>query len=281
MGNHVKTAILLTALTALLLVLGGWAGGRTGIIIAFFVALGLNFFSYWYSDRIVLSLYRAREVSREDAPEVHRMVEELSQKAGLPMPRLYVVPGPAPNAFATGRDPAHSAVAVTEGILRLVEPEELKGVLAHELNHIRNRDTLISTLAATLAGAIMLLASMARWAAIFGGMSRDDDGDNNFIALIAMAIVAPVAALLIQMAISRSREYLADEGAAELTGNPNGLASALNKLAAYSEKIPLRANPSTSHLFIVNPLSGGGFVNLFATHPPIAQRIRRLRNMAG
>ena len=281
MGNHVKTAILLTALTALLIAIGGWLGGQEGVIIAFLLALGINFFSYWYSDRIVLRLYRAREVSSDEAPELHRMVSDLAQKARLPMPRLFVVPGSAPNAFATGRDPAHSAVAVTEGILRLVSRDELEGVLAHELNHVKHRDTLVSTVAATIAGAIMFLASMARWAAIFGGMSRDNDRDNNFFGLIIMAIVAPLAAMLIQMAISRSREYLADDGAADLTGNPIGLASALDKLAAYSERVPMRVNPSTSHLFIVNPLRGGGFSNLFSTHPPIGERIARLRKKAG
>jgi len=281
MGNHVKTAILLTALTALLIAIGGWLGGQEGVIIAFLLALGINFFSYWYSDRIVLRLYRAREVTSGEVPELHRMVSDLAQKARLPMPRLFVVPGSAPNAFATGRDPAHSAVAVTEGILRLVSRDELEGVIAHELNHVKHRDTLVSTVAATIAGAIMFLASMARWAAIFGGMSRDNDRDNNFFGLIIMAIVAPLAAMLIQMAISRSREYLADDGAADLTGNPIGLASALDKLAAYSERVPMRVNPSTSHLFIVNPLRGGGFSNLFSTHPPIGERIARLRKKAG
>ncbi len=285
MFNSFKTAILLGALTGLILICGQLFGGNTGLAIAFIFALIMNFSSYWFSDKIVLALYRAREVNYNQAPDLHQMVEELSQRAGIPKPRIYVVPSQTPNAFATGRNPDHAVVAVTEGILRILNPEELKGVLSHELAHIKHRDILISSIAATLAGVIMMLASMARWAAIFGGFSRDRDeeGGGGILGLIAMAILAPIAAMLIQFAISRSREYLADEMGARISRNPYRLASALEKLSLASKKIPLEASPTTAqataHMFIVNPLTGKSFMTLFSTHPSTEDRVRRLRAM--
>jgi heat shock protein HtpX len=282
MGNRFKTVILLGALTGFFILVGGMAGGRQGIIIAFILAVFMNFFSYWFSDKIVLAIYRAQEVTEAQAPELYRIVANLTQKAGMPMPKVYTIPSQSPNAFATGRNPAHAAVAVTEGMLKLVNSAELEGVLAHELTHVKNRDTLICAIAATIAGAIMVLASMARWTAIFGGLGgRGNERRDNIVGLLFMAILAPFAAMLIQMAISRSREYLADDGAADLTGNPNGLASALGKLSAYSQRIPLNANPSTAHLFIVNPLSAQRIGRFFSTHPPIEERIERLRRKTG
>jgi len=252
------------------------------MLIAFILAMIMNFGSYWFSDKIVLAMYRAKELSRSEAPEIHRMVEELAQHGGLPKPRIYLIPSDTPNAFATGRNPEHAVVAVTNGIVRLLEPEELKGVLAHELGHVKNRDILIGSIAATLAGVVMMLASMARFAAIFGfGGSDDDDGGGNIFVLILMSILAPLAAMLIQMAISRSREYLADETGARLAGNPRSLASALEKLAYASQRIPMQqASPATAHMFIVNPLRGGGFTRWFSTHPPVEERVRRLRALA-
>ena len=282
MGNRFKPVILLGALTGFFILVGGMAGGRQGIIIAFILAVFMNFFSYWFSDKIVLAIYRAQEVTEAQAPELYRIVANLTQKAGMPMPKVYTIPSQSPNAFATGRNPAHAAVAVTEGMLKLVNSAELEGVLAHELTHVKNRDTLICAIAATIAGAIMVLASMARWTAIFGGLGgRGNERRDNIVGLLFMAILAPFAAMLIQMAISRSREYLADDGAADLTGNPNGLASALGKLSAYSQRIPLNANPSTAHLFIVNPLSAQRIGRFFSTHPPIEERIERLRRKTG
>jgi heat shock protein HtpX len=280
MTNQLKTGLLLGLLTALILIFGNLLGGQTGLVIAFILAIGMNVSSYWFSDRIVLSMYKAREVSPQEAPELHRIVEELAQKAGLPKPRVTVIPEEAPNAFATGRDPKHGVVAVTEGIMRLLSREELKGVLAHEMGHIRNRDILIQTVAATLAGVIMFVSSMVKWAAIFGmGGGNDDEGGNPLLALV-LAIVAPIAAMLIQMAISRSREYLADQTGAGLSGHPGSLASALEKLDAYSRKVPVRhGNPATAHMFIVNPFSGRNLGNLFSTHPPIQDRVARLRSM--
>jgi heat shock protein HtpX len=282
MANQLRTGILLTALTALIILIGRMFGGNQGMIIAFIFAMVMNFSSYWFSDKIVLAMYRAKELSPSEAPEIHRMVEELAQRGELPKPRIYMIPSETPNAFATGRNPEHAVVAVTSGIVRLLEPEELKGVLAHELGHVKNRDILIGSIAATLAGVVMMLASMARWAAIFGfGGGDDDDGGGNIIALILMSIVAPLAAMLIQMAISRSREYLADETGARLAGNPRSLASALEKLASASQRIPMQqASPATAHMFIVNPLSGGGFSRWFSTHPPVEERVRRLRSLA-
>lgn len=278
MGNTFKTAVLLGALTGLLVVFGNFFGGQQGMVIAFAFALLMNFGAYWFSDRIVLAMYKAREVSEAEAPELVAMVRGLAQRARLPMPRVYVIPTPSPNAFATGRSPRHAAVAVTEGILGLMDREELEGVLAHELAHVRNRDTLISTIAATLAGVIMMLANMARWAAFFGG-GRDEEDRGGVVGLVVMAVLAPFAALLIQMAISRAREYLADATAAQVTKKPGALASALERLQQASQRLPLQANPATAHLFIVNPLSGRSLLGLFSTHPPVEERVARLRAM--
>jgi heat shock protein HtpX len=281
MTNVLRTTVLLAALTALFLVIGGAIGGNQGLVIAFVFALLMNFASYWFSDKIVLSMYGAREVSLNEAPDLHRLVQRLAQRAGIPMPRVYIIPSDAPNAFATGRNPQHGAVAVTEGILRMLDSDELAGVLAHELGHIRNRDTLIMTVAATLAGAITMLANMAQWGAIFGFGRRDeeDSGGGGMLGLLFMAILAPIAATLIQLAISRSREFFADSTGAAVAGSPSGLARALEKLHYASQRLPMDANPATAHLFIVNPLTGGSLVNLFSTHPPIEERIRRLRRM--
>jgi heat shock protein HtpX len=275
----VKAALLLGALTGLLMLIGGLIGGRGGVFIAFILALILNFGSYWFSDRIVLKMYSAREVSESSAPELHQIVRNLAQQGSLPMPRVFIIPEETPNAFATGRNDRHAVVAVTEGILRILSREELEGVIAHELSHIKNKDMLISSIAATLAGAIVMLAHMAQWAAIFGGGRSDDDDNGGIIGLIAMAILAPLAATIIQMTISRSREYLADATGASITKNPYGLAAALEKLTRASQIIPMNANPSTAHLFIVNPLTGKSLMNLFSTHPPLEERIARLRSM--
>ena len=279
MGNTVKTALLLGALTGLLMLIGGLIGGRGGVFIAFIFAMVLNFGSYWFSDKIVLKMYHAQEVSESSARDLFSIVRNLVLKAQLPMPRVYIIPEEAPNAFATGRNEKHAVVAVTEGIMKILNKEELEGVIAHELSHIKNRDMLISSIAATIAGAIVMLAHMAQWAAIFGGRSSDDDSGGGIIGLIAMAIFAPLAAAVIQMTISRSREYMADAGGAGITKNPYGLASALEKLTKASQIIPLDAKPSTAHLFIVNPLSGKSLMNLFSTHPPLADRVARLRSM--
>jgi len=280
MANQFKTTVLLAALTVLIVLIGRTFGGNQGMMIAFIFAMLMNFGSYWFSDKIVLAMYRAKELTPSEAPEIHQMVAELAQNAGLPKPRIYL--SETPNAFATGRNPEHAVVAVTQGIVRLLQPDELKGVLAHELGHVRNRDILIGSIAATLAGVVMMLASMARFAAIFGiGSSDDDRGGGNIFSLILMSILAPLAAMLIQMAISRSREYLADETGARLAGNPKSLASALEKLAYASKRIPMQeVKPATAHMFIVNPLSGGGFASWFSTHPPMEERVRRLRAMS-
>ena len=281
MSNSFKTALLLGLLTGIILGIGQLFGGSQGLVIAFVFALLINFGSYWFSDKIVLAMYQAREVGLNEAPEFYRIVQNLTLRAQLPMPRLYVIPSDSPNAFATGRNPQHAAVAVTEGILRIMDKEELEGVIAHELSHVRNRDILIGSIAATLAGVIMMLADMARWAAIFGfGRSeRDDEGGGGVLGLVLMSILAPIAAVMIQMAISRSREFLADTSGARIAGNPSGLASALEKLARASEMVPLEARPETAHMFIVSPLTGGSFLNLFSTHPPVEERIARLRAM--
>ncbi len=280
MGNQIKTTILLAVMTALILWVGQLLGGRQGMIIALIFAAGMNFFSYWYSDKLVLKMYRAREVTRNQAPELYEMVDHLTRQAGLPMPKLYIIPQEAPNAFATGRNPEHAVVAVTEGLLKIMDRDEVTGVLAHELAHVKNRDILIGSIAATMAGAIMMLATMARWSAIFGGGSNDDEGGGaGFIGLIVMSIIAPMAAMVIQMAISRSREYLADATGAGFTGHPEGLAKALEKLGAYSKRLPMDANPSTAHMFIVNPLSGRSMMRWFSTHPPIEERVARLRGV--
>ncbi|MFZ5452026.1 MAG: zinc metalloprotease HtpX [Thermodesulfobacteriota bacterium] len=278
MENKIKTFLLLGGLTVFMVLMGKLIGGRSGMYFAFILALGMNFFSYWFSDKIVLRMYNAQEVSPAEAPELHRMVEDLSREAGIPKPKVYIIPDDSPNAFATGRNPEHAAVAATEGIMRILTPQELKGVLAHEIGHVRNRDILISTIAATMAGAIMILANMVKWGAIFG-MARDDDNGGSVIGSLILAILAPIAAMLIQMAISRSREYLADETGAHLSHNPQSLASALGKLARASEQQPLDASPATAHMFIVNPLTGSGIMHLFSTHPPIEERIARLRAM--
>ncbi len=279
--NTFKTALLLGSLTGLLMLIGGFMGGKSGVMIAFVFAMVLNFGSYWFSDKLVLRMYHAQEVTETQAPELYRMVQSLALRGGLPMPRVYVIPENTPNAFVTGRDEHHAVVAVTEGIMRILNHDELEGVIGHELSHIKNKDMLIGSIAATLAGAIVMLANMAQWAAIFGGVSRDEDegGAGGIIGLILMAVLAPIAATLIQMAISRSREYLADDGGARISGKPYGLAGALDKLQRASQAIPMAANPSTAHLFIVNPLTGGSFRALFSTHPPIEERIARLRNM--
>ena len=279
MGNQIRTTILLTAMTVLIIWVGQLLGGRQGMIIALVFAAGMNFFSFWYSDKLVLKMYRASEVTPDQAPELYEMVQQLAHRAGLPLPKVYVIPQPTPNAFATGRNPEHAVVAVTEGLLKVMDRDEVMGVLAHELAHVKNRDILIGSIAATMAGAIMLLATMARWSAIFGGAGSNDDegGGSGFIGLIVMSIIAPMAAMIIQMAISRSREYLADATGANFAGNPEGLAGALEKLGTYSKRRPMNANPSTAHMFIVNPLSGRGLMNLFSTHPPLEERIARLR----
>jgi heat shock protein HtpX len=280
MGNQFRTAILLAVMTSAFLLIGQLLGGSHGMFIALIFATGMNFFSYWFSDKIVLHMYRATEVTSQQEPELYNMVRALCQRAGLPMPRVYTIPQESPNAFATGRNPEHAIVAVTEGLLRLMEREEIMGVIAHELAHVKNRDILIGSIAATMSGAIMMLANMARWSAIFGGGRRDDDeGGLSGIGLILMSIIAPMAAMVIQMAISRSREYLADATGAGFAGNPTGLASALEKLGAYSGRLPMDANPATAHMFIVNPLSGKSLMNLFSTHPPLSDRIARLRGV--
>jgi heat shock protein HtpX len=268
--NSMKTALLLGALTGLLLFMGQVLGGRSGMTFALFMAAAMNFAAFFWSDKIVLRMYRAQPVTREQAPELYEIVERLAMKAGIPLPKLYRIPDPALNAFATGRNPSHAAVAVTEGIVRALNREELEGVLAHELSHVLNRDTLISTVAATLAGAISWLAHP------FMLMGARDDDDGNPIAALAAMILAPLAAMLIQMAVSRSREYQADATGSRLVGYPQGLASALRKLATARERLPMRANPATAHLFIVNPLSGRSIANLFSTHPPLEERIARL-----
>jgi heat shock protein HtpX len=279
MSNMLKTTLFLALLTGLFIAVGGLVGGRSGMVLAFVFALIMNFVSYWFSDKIILKMYRAQPIDEADAPVVYRIVRGLATRAGIPMPKLYLIPAEAPNAFATGRSPQHAAVAVTQGILQIMDERELEGVLAHELSHVLNRDVLISTVAATVAGAISMLANMAQWGLMFGG-SRDDEGrSTNPIALLATVILAPLAAMLIQMAVSRSREYQADASGAKLTRNPDGLASALGKLGQATRMIPMDANPATAHLFIVNPLSGRALANLFATHPPLEDRIARLRAM--
>jgi heat shock protein HtpX len=259
-------------------------GGRQGLIVALVLAVIINFFSYWFSDRIVLKMYRAREISRSEDPELYDIVSELAERAGLPMPKVYICPQDTPNAFATGRNPKHAAVAVTQAIRRMLTREELAGVLGHELAHVQHRDILIGSIAAVIAGAITFMASMARWALIFGGVGGgrgENRGEGNIIAYIVMMILAPIAAMLIQMAISRSREYSADAAGAKISGNPLGLASALKKLQIANKQLPMQANPSTAHMFIMNPLSARGIQNLFSTHPSTEDRIERLKQMAG
>ncbi|MDX9745522.1 MAG: zinc metalloprotease HtpX [Syntrophales bacterium] len=278
--NTLRTVFLLGALTGLLMLIGGYFGGQNGVVIAFVFAVVMNFGSYWFSDKIVLRMYNAQEVTETQAPEFYNLVKELAMKASMPMPRVYIIPQDTPNAFATGRDEKHAVVAATEGILRILNRDELEGVMAHELTHIKNKDMLIGSIAATIAGAIVMLANMAKFAAIFGGRGSDDDGGGaNMIGLIVMAVLAPLAAMVIQMAISRSREYMADEGGAQISGKPWGLANALKKISRASHQIPMEANPQTAHMFIVNPLSGRAMMRLFSTHPPVEERVARLEAM--
>ena len=281
MSNVFKTGLLLAVLTVMLVLIGGAIGGRQGMLIAFFVAVAMNFISYWFSDKMVLAAYGAQPIEEASAPRLYAIVHRLATRAGIPMPRIYLIPSETPNAFATGRNPEHAVVAVTEGIMRILDEEELEGVLAHELSHVKNRDVLISTIAATLAGAITYLAHMAQWAAMFGGRSRDDDdGGTNPIAMILLAVLAPIAALLVQMAVSRSREFQADATGAQVAGKSWGLMKALEKLQMANQQMPMAdATPATAHLFIVNPLSGETLMRLFSTHPPLEERIARLRAM--
>jgi heat shock protein HtpX len=279
MYNTLKTGLLLVVLAAILMAIGGAIGGRSGLTIALMFALIMNFFSYWFSDRIVLMMTGAQEVSEAEAPQLFGTIRRLTQRAQLPMPRVYHIASPVPNAFATGRNPQHAAVAVTDGLLRLLDQREVEGVLAHELAHVKNRDTLTMTVTATIASAVMYLAHMAQWAAIFGGFSRDEEERGGGLGLLVAALVAPLAATLVQMAISRSREYAADATGAALAGSPYGLADALEKLAYAAERVPADVTPAMAHLFIVNPLRGRNFATLFSTHPPIEERVQRLRRI--
>lgn len=283
MMNQFKTTLLLSLLTVLLVAMGGAVGGSGGMLIAFIMAAVMNFGSYWFSDKIVLRMYGAQEITRDENPAFYDMVERLAQRADLPMPKVYIIPDQSPNAFATGRNPSHAAVAATEGILRILSPEELEGVMAHELGHVKNRDILISTIAATFAGAISMIGSMLQWGAMLGAGRDDEEGGGlgGLVGSLAMAILAPFMAMLIQMAVSRSREYLADATGAEICGKPRALASALGRLQNASHQIPMHdATPATAHMFIVNPLTGGGMMSLFSTHPPMEERIARLQAMA-
>jgi heat shock protein HtpX len=276
--NSLKTMMLMVMLTLMLVFAGGLLGGKTGMTFALVMAFGINFVTYWFSDKIVLKMYRAKPVTEAEAPELYSTVRRLAQRAELPMPKVCIMEQDQPNAFATGRNPEHGVVAVTTGIMRVLSREELEGVIAHELAHIRNRDILVSTVAASIAGAISYLAQMAQWAMIFGGR-KDEEGGGNPIAALVMMIVGPIAAMMVQMAISRSREYGADAGGARISGNPLYLASALKKLHTASQRIPMNASPATAHMFIVSPLSGGGLLKLFSTHPPMEERISRLESM--
>src|SRR3972149_7883024 len=280
--NTVKTVGLMVFLTVLLIFVGGAIGGRNGMVFAFVFATLMNFGAYWFSDKLVLRMYRAQPVSDVQAPELHAIVRNLVQKAGMPMPKVYIIPSATPNAFATGRNQEHAVVAVTEGIMKILNRDELAGVIAHELAHIRHRDMLTGTIVATLAGAISMLAQMAQWAMIFGGGRRDNDDEGGSpIAALVMMIVAPIAAMIVQMAISRTREFEADKGGAQIAGHPSGLANALLKLEKGAQIVPMHdAKPATAHMFIVNPLTGGGLLKLFSTHPPIAERVARLNEMA-
>jgi heat shock protein HtpX len=284
MSNTLKTAFFMTLLTVLFIAIGGVLGGRGGVIMAFGFAMAMNFFSYWFSHSIILKMYRAKEVTEAEAPDLYRIVRRLAEKGGLPMPKVYIMNNPSPNAFATGRDPKHGVVAVTTGIMQILNEDELEGVIAHELAHIHGRDILIGTIAATFAGAIMMLADWARFAAMFGGFSRDDEEGGNplgIVVVILVSILAPIAAMLVQMAISRSREYLADERGAHLSGKPQALASALAKISGAAEYNPMEnAKPATAHMMIINPLKGKSLLSLFATHPPVEERIQRLNAIA-
>ena len=278
--NTVKTLGLMVFMTLLLVFVGAALGGRSGMVMAFAMAAIMNVGMYWFSDKIVLRMYKAQPVTEAEAPELHGIVRTLVQKAGLPMPKVYIIPDETPNAFATGRNPEHAVVAVTQGIMRILSREELSGVIAHELAHIKHRDMLTGTIVATIAGAISMLAQMAQWSMIFGGRRDDDEGGSPIVALVMM-IVAPIAAMIVQMAISRTREFEADKGGAQIAGSPSGLANALLKLEKGSQLVPMTdAKPATAHMFIVNPLTGGGLMKLFSTHPPIAERVARLNEMA-
>ena len=278
--NGFKTALLFIVLTLILVTAGYLIGGKSGVTIAFIMALIMNFASYWFSDKIVLMMYRAKEVTESENPRLYRIVRQTVQMAGLPMPRVYIVPNPSPNAFATGRNPQHAAVAATEGILNLLDDDELMAVMAHELGHVKNRDTLIGAAAATIAGAISYIGFMARWIPFFGGGRDDDEGGGNIFVILLVAILAPIAAMLVQMAISRQREFGADKSSAEISHKPLALASALRKLHNMSGRVPLQGSPATAHMFIVNPLSGKNFTSLFSTHPPVEDRIARLEQFA-
>jgi len=285
-GNTLKTALFMVVLTVLFIAVGGMIGGRTGVIFAFGFAMVMNFLSYWYSGTIVLKMYRAKEASEAEAPTLYRIVRNLAAKGGLPMPKVYIMENPTPNAFATGRNPEHGVVAVTTGIMQLLDEDELEGVIAHELAHIHGRDILIGTIAATFAGAIMMIADWARFAAIFGGIGGGDDDEGGsplgLVVVILVSILAPIAAMMVQMAISRSREYIADERGAHLSGKPQALASALSKISGGVQHVPMqKANAATAHMFIMNPLSGKSMMSLFSTHPPVAERIKRLQAIAG
>lgn len=277
--NGLKTMVLMVTLTLMLVFIGGLIGGKSGMTIALVMAFGMNFVTYWFSDKIILKMYGARAVTESEAPELYGTVRRLAQRAQLPMPKVYVMDEDQPNAFATGRNPEHGVVAVTTGIMRILSREELEGVIAHELAHIRNRDILVGTVAASIAGAISYLAQMAQWAALFGGRSDNEGERGSPVAALVMMIVGPIAAMMVQMAISRSREYGADSGGAGISGNPRHLAAALRKLHAASQRVPMQAAPATAHMFIVNPLSGGGMLKLFRTHPPMEERIARLEAM--
>jgi heat shock protein HtpX len=281
--NNMKTALLLGGLAGLMVVLGNMLGGRSGATFGLILAAFMNLGSYWFSDRIALKMSRARPVSRAEAPQLYAAVQRLTDRAGLPMPTLHLIPSNQPNAFATGRNPEHAAVAVTEGILEILSPDELEGVLAHELAHVRNRDILIASVAATIAGAISFVATMARWGAMFGGSSDDDDNPGGVLGVLVASLVAPLAAMIMQMAVSRSREFAADALGAEIAGRPQGLASALRKLEVMSQRVPMKVNPSAAPMFIVNPLRGAwaqGASRMFSTHPPTEERIRRLNELA-
>ncbi|CUS97084.1 zinc metalloprotease HtpX [Candidatus Chrysopegis kryptomonas] len=280
MSNTLKTVFLMTLMMVLLLAVGSAIGGRSGLVIAFVFSLLMNFFAYWFSDKIVLAMYGAKQVTEAEAPKLHAIVRRLATRAGLPMPKVYIIPSLTPNAFATGRNPQNAAVAVTEGILRLLDEDELEGVLGHELAHVKHRDILTATIVATMVGAITFLARMAQWSLFFFGGSRDRENNTSWIAELVLIIVAPIAAVLIQLAISRAREFAADEGGAKISGKPLALASALRKLERGVEAIPMEARPETAHMFIVNPLRGDGIMKLFSTHPPIKERIERLEKLA-
>jgi heat shock protein HtpX len=277
--NTLKTMFLMVTLTLMLVFIGGLLGGKSGLTIALLMAFGLNFITYWFSDRIVLKMYGARPVGETEAPELYSMVNRLAQQAGLPLPKVYIIDEDQPNAFATGRNPQHGAVAVTTGLMRILSRQELEGVIGHELAHIKHRDILISTMVATIAGAITYLAQMGQWSMFFGGRRDDGEEGGGLLATIIMMIVGPIAAMLVQMAISRSREYAADAGGARIAGDPRYLTNALRKMERAAEQIPMNANPATAQMFIVNPLSGGGLLRLFSTHPPMEERIARLEAM--